>query len=111
MKITTKQAKPFSTLAFPNYTGRKFNLESRGGKCYFYDLNWSGGTKSEYIIIELSSLEIKPVTALAPWIEYKEGLGIEIPSGFMVVCHSIFCGQDIGLTFYINPQDASKLLK
>jgi len=110
MKITTKQSRPFAKLAYPDYIGRKFNLESRGGEVGLYDLNWSGGTKSDYIVIKLDTLEIKPVNALAPWLEYKEGMKIIVPSGFMIVSHNHFCGSDMRLTFYVNPVDAPKLL-
>jgi hypothetical protein len=32
-----------------------------------------------------------------------EGKSCPIPSGVVVACWSIFCGRDMGITFYANP--------
>jgi len=46
----------------------------------------------------------------APWNNPVEGKEFEIPVGVVVVEHSMFCGKDMGLTFYIRAENASKLL-
>jgi len=35
---------------------------------------------------------------------------VVVVPGFVIVEHSIFCGKDMGLTFYVNPADIVKLL-
>ena len=110
MKINSKQAKPFSAIAFPDYTGRKFFVEYKES-ITLYDLNWGGGTRNYYKVICLDTLELNPVSVKAPWIENKEGETVRIPKGFIIIKHSFFCGNDCGITIFINPEDAPKLLK
>ena len=50
MKLTHTQARPIVALAFPDYLGRKFKLEFQY-TITFYDTNWSGGTRNQYVCV------------------------------------------------------------
>ena len=73
---------------------------------------WDGGSRDEYYFVELATgRSVRPETQnLAPWSGDRRGYQGELPQGVALVCHSIFCGKDSGLTFYIRPDAAAKLL-
>lgn len=91
--------------AFPNYKGRKFR-DDRRGKVTFADLNWSGGTRCEFRAVNLmtgqSAGDTVGLNQTAPWNNVFEGKTVDIPAGFAVVEHSIFCGKDCGLIVYFG---------
>jgi hypothetical protein len=90
--------KQITKAAFPEYRGRKFRLE------YAERVNmasyWSGGSRDTFVVVRLSdckALTVPPQSAFDPH------LGVDdyaIPAGFVVVCHSYFCGSDVGITIY-----------
>jgi hypothetical protein len=45
----------------------------------------------------------------APWGDRKDRK-IDLKPGYLVICHTIFCGKDLGLTFFVHPDNAAKLL-
>jgi hypothetical protein len=47
---------------------------------------------------------------LAPWSPGRGDRVVELLPSIVVVEHSMFCGQDMGLTFYVHPDNAAKLL-
>lgn len=110
MKLTSKQAQPFAKVAFPRYTGRKFTV-TYTRRTTIYNTNWDGGSKNDYVAISVNTLESKTLVTLAPWQNVVEGKEIDIPAGMMLVCHSKFCGKDMGLEFFVNPMDAPMILK
>jgi hypothetical protein len=73
---------------------------------------WSGGSRDSYQAIELATG--KAMDAInhnaAPWNPERKEKTIALRPGYAVVEHSIFCGRDSGLTFYVHPDDAAKLL-
>ncbi len=89
--------------AFPGYTGQKFKLEFRE-QIRFADTQWSGGSRSEYIIIKLDGMQRANIPT-APYMERSQvhETDYPIPVGYVVVMHRMFCGQDMGLTFFVNP--------
>lgn len=106
MSTTTKLRKsdiPRELLAaFPDYRGHTYKLDT-SGRVWFHDLHWSGGTRNQYVLVPLATgaKGNKLVTGL-PWCSPTEGVCVDIPEGFAVVCHSFFCGKDIGLTIYVS---------
>lgn len=84
-----------------DYTGKKFFVEFKN-TITFYDTNWSGGTKNQYIGIDLNSLNSKSFNAPAPWFNPVENSTIELPEGKAILKHTFFCGHDLGLTLYVN---------
>lgn len=73
---------------------------------------WSGGTRELYHAIDLSTgaQVIIPGQDSIPWNGARRDRTIRIQPGFALVTHSMFCGKDMGLTFYVHPDNAAKLL-
>lgn len=109
IKVSKKEVKPIIEATFPEYTGKKFFVVFTE-KVSFYDLNWSGGTKSDYVSCDFEG-NTHNLPSLAPWNNPIEGKTVEIPEGILIVKHSYFCGQDSGITIYSNPKNAPKYLK
>jgi hypothetical protein len=95
------------------YSGKSFKAEVCE-KVYIpsYAGNWDSGSRDTYSAIELATG--KSIAASnnysAPWDNDRKDQHIALRSGFAVIRHSIFCGRDMGLTFYVHPEDAVKLL-
>lgn len=72
---------------------------------------WSGGSRDTYTMIELVSGRTVPFPGQneAPWGSRSERR-VALEPGYTVVCHSMFCGKDMGLTFYVHADNAAKLL-
>jgi hypothetical protein len=97
---------------FPDYRGRKIKVLATESET-IHDLNWSGGSRSEYRSCTLRGQYIGGADRYnqqAPWANQGEGKSVPIPPGAVLVRHSIFCGKDVGLTIYVNPADMPKLL-
>lgn len=69
---------------------------------------WSGGSRETYTILRLSDgATIEPVNHNAsPFGGTRKEKMIKLEPDFVVVEHSMFCGTDVGLTFYVHPQNA-----
>lgn len=84
------------------------------GSVTFQDLNWSGGTKSEYTAIELATG--KKVGDMSRWNmtwpgdNKAEGATIDVPPGVVVVRTGWFCGKTSTPSIYCNPADMPALL-
>lgn len=78
------------------------------------DLNWSGGTKSEYHTFQIDGA--KPLgsterySRIHPANNYAEGVRVPIPRGAIVVETGFFCGKESTATIYINPADMPLLI-
>lgn len=73
---------------------------------------WDGGSRDKYYAIDFATgrqIEL-PGQMAAPWDTSRRDREITLQPGFAVVEHSIFCGKDMGLTFYVHPENAAKLL-
>ena len=108
IKLTTKQAKPIVETVFPNYRGRKFNMNFVE-KVMFYDTNWGGGTRNKYAFVA-SDGRTAVLNAPAPWVNVIEGKVFDLPADVLVVEHTIFCGKDCGITIYAHPCHLPKWL-
>jgi len=73
---------------------------------------WGGGSRDSYHFVELATGRSVPSPAqqTAPWISERQEFNSPLPDGIAMVKHTIFCGKDLGLTFYIHPDSAAKLL-
>jgi hypothetical protein len=73
---------------------------------------WEGGSRETYRVIGLETG--RTIDAVnhnaAPWDSGRKGIAVKLEPGIAVVCHSMFCGKDMGLTFYVHPDNAAKLL-
>ena len=108
VKITRKQAQKLLDVSFPDYTGRKINLEFKISLT-FYDTNWSGGTHTDYRFLKNDG-SLASLPNPAPWVNPYEGLTVELPIDILVVSHVYFCGSDMGIRIYSNPLNAPKFL-
>ena len=94
------------------YNGRKFKAV-QCDEVALTNTYWDGGTRSTWTMVNLSSgVTTTPNGSAAParFGGTLESRKASIPQGFAVVEHSIFCGKDMGLTFYIRSEDIAPLL-
>ena len=90
--------------AFPSYRGKKFKLvttERLDVRSY-----WDGGSRTVYVGVDLSTLATVRAPSSHPVFD-PAGQGsttVSLPLGAVIVGHSIFCGKDMGLTVYVNPE-------
>jgi len=112
IKVSKKDVAAIVTATFPEYTGRKFKVNA-SGRVMLLDLNWSGGSRSQY---RAATLDGKSLGGMDRWNHVwpghniAEGKTLDIPAGATVVRHSIFMGRDSGLTIFVNPNDMPRLL-
>lgn len=73
---------------------------------------WSGGSRDTYSFVELATGRSvpSPAQSSAPWSGERQEFDSPLPVGIVMVEHSIFCGKDMGLTFYVHPQNSGKFL-
>jgi hypothetical protein len=72
---------------------------------------WDGGSRDLYQAVDLATGQRHSGTFQneAPWGDRKDREVALVP-GLAIVEHSIFCGKDMGLTFYLHPTNAAALL-
>lgn len=95
------------------YDGKKFKAHVvESVTIPSYAGNWNGGSRDTYRLVELATGREMPASDNngAPWDRSRKDREIILQPGFAVVEHSIFCGKDMGLTFYVHPDNAAKLL-
>jgi hypothetical protein len=73
---------------------------------------WSGGSRDTYTAINFETGQQVTVSDhySAPWDSSRKDRRVKLEPGFCLVEHSMFCGKDMGLTFYIHPDNATKML-
>jgi hypothetical protein len=112
IKATRAQVERLVRATFPAYRGRKFRVYA-AAHVTLHDLNWSGGSRSQYRTCTLAGEPIGSAdkhNQVAPWNQTAEGQTVPVPQGAVCVRHSMFCGKDMGLSFYVNPADMPRLL-
>jgi hypothetical protein len=96
-----------------SYTGKKFHAILTEEISIPSDAGlWSGGSREQYYLVEISTGRSIPTPSqgTAPWDKARHSYQGTLPEGVALVCHSMFCGKDMGLTFYVRPDAAAKLL-
>ena len=112
MKVNTKDVRSIVNATFPDYRRRSVYVEARE-TVTLHDLNWSGGTRSEYrsCSVDGRPLENKvDLSGPAPWENPYEGKTITIPPGLVVVRGGHFCGKVSTLYIYVSPENMPKLI-
>lgn len=73
---------------------------------------WDGGSRETYRLVRLTDGAEIPASdnMSAPWDKARQDRVVTLESGVTVVKHSVFCGRDMGLTFFVHPNDAARLL-
>lgn len=108
IKIKKAQVKSIIAKTFPNYKGRSFFVEFTPSVT-LHDTNWGGGTKNSYAAVNWDG-QVKHAPTPAPWMNRMEGETVTISPDVVLVKHTVFCGQDLGITIYANPVNAPALL-
>lgn len=109
IKAKKKEVNDVLQIAFPDYTGRTFRVEYCTSVC-FHDTNWGGGTHNDYVAVRMSTGKAGRLVAPAPWVNAIEGQRVELPEDVVIVEHSIFCGRDLGIRFYVHESKAPRFL-
>jgi hypothetical protein len=97
---------------YPDYRGNKIRVIP-AETVTFQNLNWQGGTRSQYRACDLSG---GPLGSLDKWNQVHprdnaaESSEIRLPEGAAIVEHSLDRGKDTGLRIYIRPADMPNLL-
>jgi hypothetical protein len=95
------------------YDGKKFAARVAESVSVPSDAGlWSGGSRDVYTLIELASGVRHPMPgqSASPFDSARQERTVTLKPGFAVVRHSTFCGKDMGLTFFIHPDNAATLL-
>lgn len=73
---------------------------------------WSGGTRESYSLISLETGQAYPnrMEGLSPFGNQRKEITIDLDPGMAIVRHSVFCGKDMGLEFFIHPDNAPAFL-
>lgn len=108
MKVKKSDVRPILMASFPGYNGRKFQVEFTDA-VWFSDTNWGGGSRTYYRFVNMDNGMNAALSVPAPWNNPYEGQRMELPENIVVVAHSIFCGQDMGITFYAHPSRSRML--
>ncbi len=96
-----------------NYSGKKFQARVCESMTIPADAGlWSGGSRDTFHAIRLSDgAQVAMVEHnMAPWDMGRREVPVSLRPGFAIVNHSMFCGKDMGLRFYVHPIDAAALL-
>jgi hypothetical protein len=73
---------------------------------------WSDGSREMWCLRRLSDGQAVNITDTqsAPWSGQRSDRTIAMVPGVIAVTHSMSRGRDMGLTIYVHPDDAAKLL-
>lgn len=98
--IDIATVKRLAKLAYPDYQGRKFRIETRDS--YTMSNYWDGGTRNYARAVQLDTGKTLSPTMLTEF-PYDESahVAVHIPPGWAILEHSIFCGKDCGITLYV----------
>lgn len=107
-KLTRAQAKEILAQTFPEYRGRKIRLAFTT-EVVLSDVNWGGGSKNTYHGVTANA-NGKRLVVPAPWNHHLEGAVVPLTKDLMIVEHTMFCGEDCGITIYAHPAHAPKWL-
>jgi len=101
----TIEVKALAHQAFPGYNGRKFKLDNSGYKVNLTS-HWDGGSRDQFVVLQLGTNATKAIPQNGTMFDRVSVDDVDIPVGFVIVEHSIFCGKDLGITFHVNPETA-----
>jgi hypothetical protein len=72
---------------------------------------WDSGSRDTYTVVQFETgRTLEPMRNQAPWDWSRRDIEVKLEPGIAVIEHSISCGKDYGLTFYVHPDNATKLL-
>ena len=93
------------------YTGRKYAFRAVED-VQMNSTYWDGGSRSTWTAVKLSTRQVVPLPKFdPPQFGGPQSIPpIPLEQDIAIVEHSIFCGKDMGLTFYIHPNDAPQMI-
>jgi len=112
LTVSTKDVRHIVKATFPSYKRRQVVIKT-SETVTFHDLNWSGGSRSEY---RACSVDGKPIDSRvnmngpAPWANPFEGKQITLPVGAVIVEGGYFCGKTSMLYIHVHPENMPKFL-
>lgn len=72
---------------------------------------WDGGSRDTWRAVRIADGKEVPLSdGNAAWSGRQPDKDIALEPGICVLCHQVFVGRDLGLTFYMRPEDAAPLL-
>jgi hypothetical protein len=93
-----------------SYNGKKFRAVITD-TVHIGSQGWSGGSQTTYSMVDLATGNTLPIVDTRPWPQNQSSLGERpISAGVAVVEHTTYRGRDLGLTFYIHPENAPQYL-
>lgn len=95
------------------YRGRKFKMRvSESVSVSNHEGYWDGGSRTLHFACRTSDGQVLALddTRKHPFHVRPGSTVYKTEPGIAIVAHSIFCGKDTGLTFYVHPVDAPRLL-
>lgn len=104
-----KSIKAIISATFPEWRGRKVRIQP--ATSYRVENFWDGGSRC---YVKAYSLDTGKAADAAPEtsnpMRNEAHTTVEIHVGVALVEHQIFCGQDAGITIYVNPASLAPLL-
>ena len=93
------------------YTGRKYAFQAVG-EVRVKSTYWDGGSRSTWTAVKLSTRQVVPLPKFdPPQFGGPQSIPpIPLEQDMAIIEHSIFCGKDMGLTIYIHPSDAPRMI-
>jgi hypothetical protein len=95
------------------YSGKKFKAIVAEQVTIHSDAGlWSGGSRDYWSGVNVNTGDAMPLPGQndSPWNASRQEVIVNLAPGFVVVKHSMFRGTDMGLTFFVHPENAAKLL-
>jgi hypothetical protein len=110
MYINHPEAVKVALTAYPDYTGKKFQIEVSSSPINVRSY-WEGGSRSYYTFLRLDTLAVMPIPQQSAFDKQLAGAdSVSLIPGMVCVKHTIFCGKDMGITIYVHSENAPRLL-
>lgn len=104
--LERKDVEQLANKTFPSYHGKKFRVST--SESYRLHNYWDGGSREYFVLLRINpdgSVVLVDGCNTGTDNPFKDEAHQSIPiaQDMMVVVNSIFCGKDMGLTFYVHP--------
>ena len=109
MYINSPEVQQIARIAFPSYSGRKFQVLPFSGPKNIHSY-WDGGSRDSYVFVNLNTGKTMEVPENGTFYTAAIGELKELPENVVLVEHSIFCGKDAGVTVFVNKNNLTKML-